>query len=358
MVRCVREYEDKGSCQFLTLTYNPEHIRYACSLWSASKETGELTRVTPPALADSREFIHSSQVFSSSRDALIYKQPLECPVIDEDEELFFQYTPTLYNEDVRLMIKRFRERHRKLNDLPDFTYLVAGEYGHRGTRRPHYHMLLFGLTYKQANELSKEWLYGYTYLESVKTASLKDATAVSRYVSKYCCKGFFDTNASRTGLTISKRILISQGLGCKLSKRLFNHYTCQDICRYDIDDPVFPDEATAIKVYEEIPKRLVYKIGNFNYKLPVNYVKKIFHFKLVDGVSCWSKIWYQTKDYLRSQSEAARLAEFEEFANSQSDTLSLQEVCSLYTNIQIRALQDRERLHRQRLKQFYSKSKL
>jgi hypothetical protein len=46
------------------------------------------------------------------------------------------------------MLKRIRDRL----DYRDIKYFMCGEYGPKGTRRPHYHAIIFGLTYEEAKK--------------------------------------------------------------------------------------------------------------------------------------------------------------------------------------------------------------
>lgn len=101
---------------------------------------------------------------------------------------------SLRREDVKTVIKRFRTHWK--NDFPsvplEWKYACFGEYGeHRG--RPHYHLLAFGLTPKQAEYFKNEWAsaFGFAHCGPVPGAPLSqvDIIKISSYASKYISKG-------------------------------------------------------------------------------------------------------------------------------------------------------------------------
>jgi len=70
-----------------------------------------------------------------------------------DENLPFSEDmyPILCKRDVQLWLKRLRKRFAN----KEIRYYLAGEYGPK-TRRPHYHVILFGLS---PDELDPDWFY-------------------------------------------------------------------------------------------------------------------------------------------------------------------------------------------------------
>jgi len=50
--------------------------------------------------------------------------------------------PSLYRRDIALFIKRYKDKYGLYNS--DWSYFGCGEYGLNGTKRPHYHLLIFG----------------------------------------------------------------------------------------------------------------------------------------------------------------------------------------------------------------------
>lgn len=91
-------------------------------------------------------------------------------------------------EDVQLFFKRFRinyERHYGVS--LDFRYCCFSEYGSQ-RRRPHYHMILFGIPqedfYSIFYEIRDSWNKGFIHLKTCDCSKFN-------YVSKYVCKDSF-----------------------------------------------------------------------------------------------------------------------------------------------------------------------
>lgn len=78
--------------------------------------------------------------------------------------------------DFQLFMKRLR---KQLNYK--VSYFVVGEYGNRNTKRPHWHLILFGLKKDDFLKVKKAWQNGFT---DEKVAS----TGISRYLTKYITK--------------------------------------------------------------------------------------------------------------------------------------------------------------------------
>lgn len=93
----------------------------------------------------------------------------------------------LNRRDLTLFLKRLRAR------CGSFRYFGCGEYGSK-TKRPHYHLLLFGLTLNdlqpvgnglyESKVLKLLWPYGFHYLGSVNYSS-------ANYVAQYTTKKVF-----------------------------------------------------------------------------------------------------------------------------------------------------------------------
>lgn len=94
---------------------------------------------------------------------------------------------SLCRDDYRNFIKRLRSyiSYHKLYNNPsiktDFKYLLVGEYGGQ-YKRPHFHVLFFGLDYKKADKLIQIcWQNGITQSKPIKRGGI-------RYVLKYLDK--------------------------------------------------------------------------------------------------------------------------------------------------------------------------
>jgi hypothetical protein len=87
----------------------------------------------------------------------------------------------IQKDDFQAFMKRLRHSVKT-------RYLVAGEYGARGTRRVHFHAVLFGTGevpqwYLRKNIHINEWPYGHVYVDD--NVSERDI----RYTAKYLLKG-------------------------------------------------------------------------------------------------------------------------------------------------------------------------
>lgn len=83
--------------------------------------------------------------------------------------------------------KNFIKRLRKYIAPRKISYYLCGEYGTRGTRRPHYHAILFGIAPGEKALVDKAWsingsIIGHTWLGDVTSAS-------AGYVAGYITKG-------------------------------------------------------------------------------------------------------------------------------------------------------------------------
>lgn len=152
---------------FVTLTYDQEYLPVA---WTDSGAN------------------HYSSFFrgSSCRDwQLDLWKHDGCQVLTDDDGCFC--APSLYREDIKNLLKRFRSLHPGLS----VRYACFGEYGEQ-FHRPHYHMLLYGFDNILADEFCSLWKFGFTNFK-VLTAFNPDGSsafnAVSSYVSKYIGKG-------------------------------------------------------------------------------------------------------------------------------------------------------------------------
>lgn len=68
---------------------------------------------------------------------------------------FLPYPPSLDHTHVQLFMKRLREYHRYNNPgAPKIKFFACGEYG-GNTRRPHYHLIVFGLDFADKRKHTK-----------------------------------------------------------------------------------------------------------------------------------------------------------------------------------------------------------
>lgn len=105
------------------------------------------------------------------------------------------YDMSLSKNHVTLYLKRLRKAYEPKR----FRYFVCGEYGTKG-RRPHYHIALFGIGFKDEEIVREAWkghckLYGKKVswnMGFVDIGFLTDKSA--GYISGYVCKGLYQNN--------------------------------------------------------------------------------------------------------------------------------------------------------------------
>lgn len=112
-----------------------------------------------------------------------------------------------YNEEnlpengllVKSDLQKFFKRLRKHIDV---RYFACGEYGSQFSR-PHYHAIIFGLSYKNVELVEKTWKKGF-----VKVLPFQEKSAF--YVAKYCTKSFQqEKEGVREFVIMSKRLALS-----------------------------------------------------------------------------------------------------------------------------------------------------
>lgn len=303
------EAKAKGSATFVTLTYAPKYIPVAQSMWCADIHTGEFVRFTDAELVPDVLRKGNSLEADILRGQISAYRTKGAPILEdvtsifnlgkfgikrvqEDDfykEWYIRYTPTLYYEDVKLALKRFRKNNGLSSK--DFSYVAVGEYGAdpEATQRPHYHLVFFGLSLQQVYKFVDEWKYGFTSVKRVMFVNCdgSDGLArVSRYIGKYCSKGVFDAYTNKTGCTLKNRLRSSKGLGASIPENVKEHYLAFDICRYDINDPykTIPKELRK-KVIDTIIERQFVEINKCKYALPSSLRRYLFGYQRTNSQS-------------------------------------------------------------------------
>lgn len=248
MIRSIEEQRKRGSMVFFTLTYSPEALPMADE-FEIDEETGEMS------------------------------------VTGE--------TQTLHRADVRKWKLSYEQYYRRKGTPLDYSFLICGEYGPK-TLRPHYHGLIFGLSKEVVNDIMYRWKqqFGFVVFKFIPSV-MSDVEKVSRYCAKYICK---DENWNNLPSPFAEkpRKMTSKFYGMPTEqrwKKMVDYYTCQDICKFDIDDPQFASKKQSWFVLNEIIRRRKYSLGDGKqFKLPNYYRRKIFYKKDVLGKVVKSKI--------------------------------------------------------------------
>lgn len=187
----VLEANQSGSLAFLTLTYNDESLpmqnSYVRFHESCDLNTGEVVR-QPEVIFDGFSRGHE---FPCDEVGTLCKVFHHGQRLVNDDNLDFFTCPSLFRADVKFFLKRYRQDYfRRHGERVDLRMSCFGEYGEK-YHRPHYHMLVYGLSRDEVNRLCKKWTFGFVGVEYVERFNADGSDAfikVSRYVSKYVSK--------------------------------------------------------------------------------------------------------------------------------------------------------------------------
>lgn len=159
-----------------------------------------------------------------------------------DENLTYgEKWPTLYKPDFQAFMKRLRTNVDRSDYPSKLRFYAIGEYG-TTTLRPHYHVILFGLSRRliEQNIIEKSWQLGHIHVGNVQRGSI-------HYVTKYHVnKGIYPPGSERGFALMSRRPAIGANY-LKSNGHLHN----------SIDKAYYQD-------------------GNYRKKLPRYYREKLF----------------------------------------------------------------------------------
>lgn len=296
-LRCMREASKRGSMHFLTLTYDDAHLPLSVRLAKVDKSTGEvfydypatpLVRLEDSSKEASQEYLAFVRGKLSQMELSSSARVVVTPFFEDEDFLFqFEVTPSLHRRDVRLWLKKCRVRYQRQFGtlLPDFSYVIVGEYGPK-TCRPHYHLAFFGLSRNQVQYLRDQWEYGsITDLQTVSAVNEDGSNGfeiASRYIGKYMSKGKFECDSVKCGLSEKPRLMLSRGVGCDLPDSLLYYFRCYDLFgKYDIEHLTLEDgsrlsPAQLDILYKEVKKRSFFEYGSAKYAIPRNLLLKIW----------------------------------------------------------------------------------
>lgn len=210
----VLEANEAGSLAFITLTYNDDSLPLLDSVVRCTEVvdpcTGEVSLV---------KSISSDGLTRCS--AVLAGEKVCRPIVlrrDVLDDGFVDYVscPSLHRDDVKSFLKKYRQDYfRRYGERLDLRMSCFGEYGER-YHRPHYHMIVYGLSRDEVNRLVSKWSYGFTNVQFVDRFNSDGSDAfvkVSRYVSKYISKCEFLPDFVRDGFAEKPRKQSSVRLG-------------------------------------------------------------------------------------------------------------------------------------------------
>lgn len=205
------EARSAGSIGFITLTYNNDSVPVQNSYYRefSSIDSDGKTVSCSEVIFDgfTRGFDASGKPCEPFYNG---KRLLNGVPVD------FYLTPSLRRLDVQLAIKRYRQDYfRRHGERCDFRFCFFGEYG-ECFRRPHYHMLVYGLDRVELDYLCKQWKFGFTdcrFIEHFNKDGSDAFSKVSRYVSKYVGKKDYLPDFVKAGYAEKPRRQSSISLG-------------------------------------------------------------------------------------------------------------------------------------------------
>ena len=192
------------------------------------------------------------------------------PLIKDDDDGMYVHYFTVYYDDLKKAIKRFRIKHPRC--LKQF--IAVPEYGSVGYR-PHYHMLLFGMDDSLLADLVNEWPYGHVDVDNGSDPNKpNDPERISKYIAKYCVKGDFDCPYIKKSFCRKPRRSVSTnfGLGSDF-ETLKKVHMCTD--ELGISSPWDEVELTDRQL-SLLASRRAYMINGVPYPLPKYLVNKMF----------------------------------------------------------------------------------
>lgn len=198
MVRTVRESEGKNVA-FLTFTYRPSDTPVQITDFVAD-ENGEYV-VKSCIVRDKELSFHNNAPFQYvvNKNG---KRSKKYGVYSEELDNGFRYRYyTIDYTDPQKMLKRFRIKNP--NVLKSF--ILVPEYGGL-TYRPHYHMLVIGMSERYIQDLVSEWKFGNVDIDLCKNPNKpNDPKKIASYIAKYCTKGKYDCPYIKQGFCVKPR---------------------------------------------------------------------------------------------------------------------------------------------------------
>lgn len=293
-VRAYRQFVGQKNVCFLTFTYRNE----VCPIYHQSMVvdtcSGELIFMSEDIVRDCGFFENAPYVNRLNKVAKVTKRYMPW-VVESDDSFVLKtidiYYQTIYYEDFKLLLKRFREKCK-----PKMKYICCQEYGSVGYR-PHYHMLVYGLSDEQIQYLVDDWRdkFGNVDVRYPKSTDAYEVEKMSAYIAKYCNKGSFDCPYIAEGFCLKPKrsVSVGFGLGNNLSdfEQLVNYVLAVEVTglkakvfedkgKMCCDLPVVDMSVLDDRQLSVLADRRKYLINGFYYPFPKYLIKKIFYEKI------------------------------------------------------------------------------
>lgn len=279
---CLLQAEKSKTLHFFTLTYNDESLPLAIS---EPDIHGNLI------VGFERGFPKS--LINQNVDFSKYCRPY-------GNDIGYNVCPSLFRKDVQDWLKRFRQKCRREHIDINLSMACFGEYG-ESRHRPHYHVLVCGLSDSQARMLSRMWIFGYSCLKPIPRFNPDGSDAfslTSKYVSKYICKRNKLPWFVQEGFAESPRKQTSIGFGKHLDlDKLRPFYLADDCARL----------APEVRYQQIINRKKSISYHGQNYRLP-RYAHDYFY-KFNDSSFCWPRDGFR-RSLRRAKIKAVRGTDF------------------------------------------------
>lgn len=389
MVKSYRAAVYFGSLHLITLSYDDENIPVSGCVCSFDGD--DVSCVSRPVFLDGdlrNYFMENAPIgtYYDSRGRIHeYRKPFYAPCIKEfSEDVRMWMCYSIRKGEVQSMIKKFRIAYeRKYGRLPSWKYVICPEYGNT-TARPHYHLLVYGLSTRLCRALCKCWKKGFTQVKKVKLINDDGSDGFSRcsaYVSKYVSKGDFEHQFVLDGRALKPRITSSKFLGME---DVDSFISVRDFClgydvfedRYTVSEPFcaprsFVDDSTGEYVklssyirskvqptLEAIVRRMYVNINGYHYPLPHSFKNVIY--RVYDPLKkrySASALSHAIMDYMENQLADSIQREFESLAVDFPSEATPQAYCDIQNRNRLGDQTTNERAF-SRLRRFYQKTKI
>lgn len=127
----------------------------------------------------------------------------------------FDHSRNFHKEDYQNFIRKvkiYKERKGEKLTNKNFKYFCAGERGEKGTKRIHWHLIIFGMKADEMLEMIKRyWHWG----DINDAQEIYDSENIAKYVSQYVVKKIGQENKNEAIMHCSK------GIGLRKAKELF-----------------------------------------------------------------------------------------------------------------------------------------
>lgn len=187
----VLEANKAGSLSFITLTYDDDHLPMQNTFVRVHRVVNTDTGEEIVSLENIFDGFSIGHNFPRDDDGTLCKLLYYGQREFDGEKLDFFTCPSLRRLDVQLCLKRYRQDYfRRHGERLDLRFSGFGEYGEK-FHRPHYHLLIYGLSRDEVNRLCSKWPHGFADVDFVDHFNADGSDAfikVSRYVSKYVSK--------------------------------------------------------------------------------------------------------------------------------------------------------------------------